>query len=79
MRVQGRASGLSPAVLCSQEPPQLGPLVGVAAVDVVEDLGDRAPSRPPGEDRLLVYGGPPTAVVAATVEDSERVEVPPPD
>jgi hypothetical protein len=73
--VQGRASGLRPAILCSQELPQLGPLVAETAVGVVEDLRDRAPSRPPGEDGMLVDVSPPTALVATTVENSERVEV----
>lgn len=75
MRVQRRATGLGPAFFCAQESSQLVALADESVVGVVEDLGDRAPSRPPGENGLLVGVGPATAVIVTPVENSERVEV----
>src|SRR5690606_27285832 len=54
---------------------QLGSLVDVAVVGVVEDLRDRTPPRPAGQRGLLVRGGPACALVAAAVQDCEGVEV----
>lgn len=75
MRVQRRATGLGPAFLGAQEPSQVVALADESVVGVAEDLGDRAPSRPPGENGLFVGVGPATAVIVTTVENSERVEV----
>jgi hypothetical protein len=75
VRVQRRATGLGPAFVGAQEASQLVTLADESVVGVVEDRGDRPPSRPPGEDGLLVGVGPPTTLVAATVENRERVEV----
>ena len=54
---------------------QFGALVDIPVVGVVEDLWDRTPSRPARQDWLLVDVGPPAALVAATVQNGERVEV----
>jgi hypothetical protein len=75
VRVQRRATGLGPAFVGAQEASQLVAVADGSVVGFVEDLGDRPPSRPPGEDGLFVGVGAATAVIATTVENSERVEV----
>src|SRR5690606_16717468 len=73
--VQRRSPGLCPARLGAQQLPKLGALVRVAVVVGVEDLRDRSPARPAGEDRLLAGGRPSPALLSAPVEDRQRVEV----
>ncbi len=72
--VQGRPPGLRPGVVVAQEAPGGGPVAGVAVVGLVEDLGQAAPARPPGQHGLFVGCRRP-ALVAEAVEDLEDGEV----
>lgn len=74
MRVQRGAPGRRPGRVVAQEVAGPGSLGGVSVVGLIEELGQAAPSRPAGQDCLLI--GPRQALLRRQpVEEFEDGEI----